>query len=121
MRLTVTGTGHPGATHAACVAEPGRPFHGAGPPEPIASDSARKAFPLPGYALSAEDAPGGAEPVPRPAEWPRFRAIGPGRAATPVARPRIVDGRGVLDADRRTAAGRRYRAPGRPAPAGEGE
>ncbi len=28
MRLTVTGTGHPGATHAACTAEPGHEVPG---------------------------------------------------------------------------------------------
>lgn len=45
----------------------------------------------------------------------------PERGATPVARPRTAAGRGGLDADRRPAAGRRYRAPDRPAPAGEGQ
>ncbi|MEU7055188.1 hypothetical protein [Streptomyces sp. NPDC046197] len=37
-----------------------------------------------------------------------------------VCRPRIVDGRGVLDPDRWTAAGWQFRALGRSAPAAEG-
>ncbi|GAA2220553.1 UDP-glucose/GDP-mannose dehydrogenase family protein [Streptomyces nogalater] len=89
--------------------------------DPVAADNARKAFPLLGYAATAEDALRGADLVLHLTEWPQFREIDPERAATLVARPRIVDGRGVLDADRWAAAGWRFRAPGRPAPAGEGQ
>ncbi|CAM5430085.1 MULTISPECIES: UDP-glucose dehydrogenase family protein [Streptomyces] len=88
--------------------------------DPEAMDNARKAFPLLGYALSLEDALRGADLVLHLTEWPQFRAIDPERAAALVARPRIVDGRGVLDADRWTAAGWRLWALGTPAPAGEG-
>ncbi|MFF8725525.1 UDP-glucose dehydrogenase family protein [Streptomyces sp. NPDC015171] len=89
--------------------------------DPEAMDNARKAFPLLGYALTAEDALRGADLVLHLTEWPQFREIDPERAGALVARPRIVDGRGVLDADRWAAAGWRLRAPGRPAPAGEGK
>ncbi|MBL1081486.1 UDP-glucose/GDP-mannose dehydrogenase family protein [Streptomyces actinomycinicus] len=89
--------------------------------DPEAMDNARKAFPLLGYALTAEDALRGAGLVLHLTEWPQFRAIDPERAAMLVARPRIVDGRGVLDADRWTAAGWRFRALGRPAPEEEGQ
>ncbi|MFF8907092.1 UDP-glucose dehydrogenase family protein [Streptomyces olivaceoviridis] len=88
--------------------------------DPEAMDNARKAFPLLGYALSLEDALRGADLVLHLTEWPQFRAIDPERAAALVARPRIVDGRGVLDADRWAAAGWRLWALGTPAPAGEG-
>ncbi|MGW3130387.1 UDP-glucose dehydrogenase family protein [Streptomyces sp. NPDC001123] len=87
--------------------------------DPEALDNARKAFPLLGYALSAEEALRGAELVLHLTEWPQFREIDPEHAATLVARPLVVDGRGVLDADRWTAAGWYFRALGRPAPAGE--
>ncbi|SDN04744.1 UDPglucose 6-dehydrogenase [Streptomyces sp. cf386] len=88
--------------------------------DPEAMDNARKAFPLLGYALSAEEALGGADLVLHLTEWPQFREIDPERARSLVSRPRIVDGRGVLDADRWTAAGWRFRALGRTAPVGEG-
>lgn len=89
--------------------------------DPEAMDNARKAFPLLGYALTVEDALRGADLVLHLTEWPRFREIDPERAAALVARPRIVDGRGVLDAERWAAAGWRFRALGTPAPAGEGQ
>ncbi|MFF7469451.1 nucleotide sugar dehydrogenase [Streptomyces sp. NPDC008092] len=85
--------------------------------DPEALDNARKAFPLLGYALSAEEALRGADLVLHLTEWPQFREIDPEHAATLVARPLVVDGRGVLDADRWTAAGWHFRALGRPAPA----
>ncbi|MFF5482540.1 UDP-glucose dehydrogenase family protein [Streptomyces sp. NPDC012935] len=88
--------------------------------DPEAMDNARKAFPLLGYAVSAEEALRGAELVLHLTEWPQFREIDPQRARPLVSRPRIVDGRGVLDVDRWTAAGWRFRALGRPAPVGEG-
>ncbi|MDF3140757.1 MULTISPECIES: UDP-glucose/GDP-mannose dehydrogenase family protein [unclassified Streptomyces] len=88
--------------------------------DPEAMDNARKAFPLLGYALSAEEALQRADLVLHLTEWPQFREIDPVRARSLVSRPRIVDGRGVLDADRWTAAGWRFRALGRSAPVGEG-
>ncbi|MGI5377529.1 UDP-glucose dehydrogenase family protein [Streptomyces sp. CA-251387] len=88
--------------------------------DPEAMDNARKAFPLLGYALSAEEALQRADLVLHLTEWQQFREIDPERARSLVSRPRIVDGRGVLDADRWTAAGWRFRALGRPAPVGEG-
>lgn len=88
--------------------------------DPEAMDNARKAFPLLGYALSVEEALRGAELVLLLTEWPQFRELDPGRAARLVSRLRIVDGRGVLDATRWTAAGWRFRALGGPPP-DEGE
>ncbi|GHE54144.1 UDP-glucose 6-dehydrogenase [Streptomyces spiralis] len=80
--------------------------------DPEALDNARKAFPLLGYALSVPEALRGAELVLLLTEWPRFREIDPRWAAGLVSRPRIVDGRGVLDPDRWTAAGWRFCALG---------
>ncbi|MFE3855980.1 UDP-glucose dehydrogenase family protein [Streptomyces griseorubiginosus] len=88
--------------------------------DPEALDNARKAYPLLGYAMSAEEALGGADLVLHLTEWPQFREIDPERAAQLVSRPLIVDGRGTLDAGLWTAAGWHFRALGRPAPVGEG-
>ncbi|WP_329441408.1 UDP-glucose/GDP-mannose dehydrogenase family protein [Streptomyces canus] len=87
--------------------------------DPEALDNARKAYPLLGYAISAEEALRGSDLVLHLTEWPQFREIDPERAARLVARPRIVDGRGALDGERWAAAGWHFRALGRPAPAGE--
>ncbi|MEU0209464.1 UDP-glucose/GDP-mannose dehydrogenase family protein [Streptomyces canus] len=87
--------------------------------DPEALDNARKAYPLLGYAISAEEALRGADLVLHLTEWPQFREIDPEQAARLVARPRIVDGRGALDGERWAAAGWHFRALGRPAPAGE--
>jgi UDPglucose 6-dehydrogenase len=87
--------------------------------DPEALDNARKAFPLLGYAMSAEEALRGADLVLHLTEWPQFREIDPERAASLVARPWIVDGRGALDGDRWSAAGWHFRALGTPAPVGE--
>ncbi|MEU6811894.1 UDP-glucose/GDP-mannose dehydrogenase family protein [Streptomyces sp. NPDC046831] len=89
--------------------------------DPEAMDNARKAFPLLGYAVSAGDALRGADLVLHLTEWPEFRDIDPAWAASLVACPRIVDGRGVLDADRWSGAGWWFRSLGRPAPRWEGE
>ena len=87
--------------------------------DPEALDNARKAYPLLGYAISAEEALRGADLVLHMTEWPQFREIDPEQASRLVARPRIVDGRGALDGERWAAAGWHFRALGRPAPAGE--
>ncbi|KUM74893.1 UDP-glucose dehydrogenase family protein [Streptomyces curacoi] len=87
--------------------------------DPEAMDNARKVFPLLGYALSAEEALQRADLVLHLTEWPQYREIDPVRARSTVSRPRIVDGRGVLDADRWTAAGWQFRALGRPGSVGE--
>ncbi|MFC0676062.1 UDP-glucose dehydrogenase family protein [Brachybacterium hainanense] len=47
-------------------------------------------------------------------EWPAYRALDPRRTARLVARPRIIDGRGVLDLPRWRSAGWECRALGRP-------
>lgn len=84
--------------------------------DPEAMDNARKAFPLLGYALSMEEALRGAELVLHLTEWPQFRDLDPRQAAALVRRPRIVDGRGALDAARWRAAGWWFRALGSPEP-----
>ncbi|MFI6487628.1 UDP binding domain-containing protein [Streptomyces sp. NPDC050564] len=89
--------------------------------DPEAMGSPRKAHPLLGYAVSPEEALQRAALMLHLTEWPRFRELDPGPLVSLVSRPRIVDGRGVLGADRWTAAGRQFRARGRPAPAGEGK
>ncbi len=89
--------------------------------DPEAMDNARKAFPLLGYAESAEAALRGADLVLLLTEWPQFRRLDPERTRSLVRRPRIVDGRGALDAALWTTAGWRFRALGTPAPAGEGQ
>ncbi|MEV7126601.1 UDP-glucose/GDP-mannose dehydrogenase family protein [Streptomyces sp. NPDC093260] len=83
--------------------------------DPEAMDNARKAFPLLGYALSVEEALRGAELVLHLTEWSQFRDLDPRRAAALVRCPRVVDGRGALDADRWRAAGWWFRALGSPA------
>ncbi|MFS4092672.1 UDP-glucose dehydrogenase family protein [Streptomyces sp. AF1A] len=88
--------------------------------DPEAMDNARKTFPLLGYAMSAEEALLGADLVLHLTEWRQFREIDPARARSLVSRPRIVDGRGVLDARGWTAAGWQFRALGRPAPVADG-
>ncbi|MGX1909668.1 UDP-glucose dehydrogenase family protein [Streptomyces phaeochromogenes] len=88
--------------------------------DPEAMDNARKAFPLLGYAVSAEEALDGADLVLHLTEWPQFRELAPERARALVSRPRIVDGRGVLDGAKWAAAGWEFRALGRPAPGREG-
>ncbi|MFE1796182.1 UDP binding domain-containing protein [Streptomyces sp. NPDC059517] len=62
----------------------------------------------------------GADLVVHLTEWPQFRELAPEWARTLVSRPRIVDGRGTLDMATWAAAGWEFRAPGRPAPGGEG-
>ncbi|MCQ4210019.1 UDP-glucose dehydrogenase family protein [Streptomyces longispororuber] len=89
--------------------------------DPQAMDNARKAFPLLGYALSAEDALRRADVVLHLTEWAEFRALDPRQARQWVSRPCVVDGRGVLDAAAWAAAGWSFRALGRSAPGGEGK
>ncbi|MFG2557760.1 UDP-glucose dehydrogenase family protein [Streptomyces sp. NPDC048496] len=83
--------------------------------DPVAMDNARKAFPLLGYALSAEEAIRGADAVLHLTEWAQYGELDPVRLTGLARTPRLVDGRGTLDGARWTAAGWDFRAPGRPA------
>ncbi|MFP3988500.1 UDP-glucose/GDP-mannose dehydrogenase family protein [Streptomyces sp. E11-3] len=88
--------------------------------DPQAMDNARKAYPLLGYALSAQEAVRGADVVLHLTEWPQFRELDPDQLRSLVRQPRMVDGRGVLDGAAWAAAGWDFRALGRPRPGGEG-
>ncbi|MEU3304730.1 UDP-glucose/GDP-mannose dehydrogenase family protein [Streptomyces sp. NPDC006678] len=83
--------------------------------DPQAMDNARKKHPLLGYALSATEAMADADVVLHLTEWEEFRSLDPAALAAVVGHPRIVDGRGALDADRWVAAGWDFHALGRPA------
>ncbi|MFF3326483.1 UDP-glucose dehydrogenase family protein [Streptomyces sp. NPDC002889] len=85
--------------------------------DPKAMDSARKSYPLLGYALSAEEAVTRADVVLHLTEWREFAELDPHRLASLASHARIVDGRGTLDASRWAAAGWHVRVLGRP-PAG---
>ncbi|GAA0370371.1 UDP-glucose/GDP-mannose dehydrogenase family protein [Streptomyces blastmyceticus] len=81
--------------------------------DPKAMDNARKSHPLLGYALSAEDAVRGAEVVLHLTEWREFRELDPAALAPLAHHPRIVDGRGALDAAAWTDAGWDFHSLGR--------
>jgi UDPglucose 6-dehydrogenase len=82
--------------------------------DPEAMDNAGKLFPTLTYCASALEACDSADIVLHLTEWPEFREIDPSELATVVARPRILDGRNVLDPVRWRAAGWDYQAMGRP-------
>ncbi|MFE2425537.1 UDP-glucose dehydrogenase family protein [Streptomyces sp. NPDC059373] len=82
--------------------------------DPKAMDNARKAYPVLGYAASAQDAVQGADVVLHLTEWQEFRDLDPAELADSTARQQIVDGRGALDEKRWTAAGWSFHALGRP-------
>ncbi|MFI1799579.1 UDP-glucose dehydrogenase family protein [Streptomyces sp. NPDC020379] len=81
--------------------------------DPKAMDNARKTHPPLSYALSAEDAVRGADVVLHLTEWREFRELDPAALAPLARHPRIVDGRGALDAAAWTAAGWDFHALGR--------
>ncbi len=81
--------------------------------DPKAMDNARKSHPLLGYALSAEDAVRGAEVVLHLTEWQEFRELDPAALVPLAHHPRIVDGRGALDAAAWTDAGWDFHSLGR--------
>jgi UDPglucose 6-dehydrogenase len=82
--------------------------------DPKAMSNARRVFPTLHYADSIEQAASNADVVLHLTEWNEFRDLEPAELASIVARPVIVDGRNVLDADRWRAAGWTYRGLGRP-------
>jgi UDPglucose 6-dehydrogenase len=82
--------------------------------DPRAGGSARVAFPTLSYAESAIEACRDADLVLHLTEWPEFRSITPADLEGIVARPRIFDGRNVLDLDLWRSAGWTARALGRP-------
>jgi UDPglucose 6-dehydrogenase len=82
--------------------------------DPHANDTAREVFPTLSYAESAIEACRDADLVLHLTEWPEFRSIGPGDLEDVVRRPRLFDGRNVLDLDAWRSAGWTARALGRP-------
>jgi UDPglucose 6-dehydrogenase len=85
--------------------------------DPAALDSARRAHPELGYAVTITDAAQDAHVVLLLTEWPEFAALTPASLSSIVAQRNIVDARHVLDPSRWREAGWRYRALG--AAAGE--
>ena len=83
--------------------------------DPEAADAARRTFPTLGYATSPEEAVGGTDVVLLLTEWPRLVTADPTALAALTHTPRIVDGRGKLDAARWRAAGWEFRGLGRTA------
>ena len=65
------------------------------------------------YADSAEDALGGAEAACLVTDWPEFADLDWNRLQAVMARPIVVDGRNVLDAERLEEAGFQYVGMGR--------
>ena len=81
--------------------------------DPHASGTADAAFPTLTYSGSAVDACRDADLVLHLTEWPEFRSISPADLEDVVARPRLFDGRNVLDLDTWRSAGWTARALGR--------
>jgi UDPglucose 6-dehydrogenase len=81
--------------------------------DPCATGTAGAAFPTLTYSDSVVDACRGADLVLHLTEWPEFRAITPADLEGVVARPRLFDGRNVLDLDTWRSAGWTVRALGR--------
>jgi UDPglucose 6-dehydrogenase len=86
--------------------------------DPAAMDRARARCPEFRYARSALEASRGADVLLVLTEWPQFAALDPDELAAVVAQRNVADGRNALDQARWQAAGWRYRALGRPRPAG---
>lgn len=82
--------------------------------DPQAVANARAAWPGLTYAATVEEAVEGADVVLLATEWREYRELDPEPLAALVARPRMLDGRNVLDPARWRAAGWTYRALGRP-------
>lgn len=82
--------------------------------DPKALDNARQLFPTLGYASSALEACDGADVVVHLTEWPEFRELTPELLAPVVRRPRMLDGRNVLDPALWRGAGWTFRSMGRP-------
>jgi UDPglucose 6-dehydrogenase len=82
--------------------------------DPRATHTARVMFPTLTYAESAIEACRDADLVLHLTEWREFREITPADLAGVVSRPRIFDGRNVLDLQAWRAAGWTARALGRP-------
>ena len=82
--------------------------------DPRANRKAADTYPMLTYADSVPEAVAGADVVLHMTEWKLFSRIEPAALLPLVNRPRIIDGRNALDADRWRAAGWTYRGLGRP-------
>jgi UDPglucose 6-dehydrogenase len=81
--------------------------------DPKANDNAAKRFPTLTYVDSAVAACENADLVLHLTEWPEFRALDPAELASVVRRPRVLDGRNLLDATAWRDAGWEFRSMGR--------
>ncbi|MEU0351437.1 UDP-glucose/GDP-mannose dehydrogenase family protein [Streptomyces sp. NPDC006237] len=82
--------------------------------DPQALDNARKAHPELDYVDDPIAAVQDADLLLHLTEWPQFSHIDPHRLAARTATPRVIDGRGTLNADTWRDAGWTVRALGRP-------
>jgi UDPglucose 6-dehydrogenase len=81
--------------------------------DPRANGTAAAAYPTLSYAESAVEACRDADVVLHLTEWAEFREISPSDLARVVARPRLLDGRNVLDHEEWRSAGWTVRGLGR--------
>ena len=81
--------------------------------DPKAGDTARAAFPTMRYATDPVDACRDADLLMHMTEWPEFREVDIDAVSAVVARPRLLDGRNVLDLPAWRAAGWTARGLGR--------
>jgi UDPglucose 6-dehydrogenase len=88
--------------------------------DPVAEAEARKLIRGVEFASSAQEAIAGADAVVLVTEWPEFKALDLGAAATSMRGSLLVDGRNFIDPDTARAAGLVYEAIGRPSRNGEG-
>ena len=82
--------------------------------DPKALDNARKLHPALDYADDPIAAAQDADLLLHLTEWPHYRHIDPARLASRVAKAKVIDARGTLNADDWRSAGWIYRALGRP-------
>ncbi|MGH4029424.1 UDP binding domain-containing protein [Actinomycetota bacterium Odt1-20B] len=82
--------------------------------DPQALDNARKLHPELDYTDDPIAAVQDADLLLHLTEWPQYSHIDPHRLAARPATPRVIDGRGTLNADSWRDAGWSYRALGRP-------
>jgi UDP-glucose/GDP-mannose dehydrogenase family protein len=66
---------------------------------PAGQDSARRASPKLGHAVTVVKPPQDAQVVPLLTEWPEVAGLNPGSLSSAVARRNVVDARNVLDRD----------------------
>jgi UDPglucose 6-dehydrogenase len=81
--------------------------------DPVAADTARRAFPTLRYCSSLKEAATGAQVLLHLTEWDEFRDLDPQSIDDVVAARYVLDGRNTLDPERWRAAGWTYQGFGR--------